>query len=96
MHAEPVDRATLDELAASLGQGFVAELAGTFLAEAPALLGALRRALADGDAESFRRAAHTLKSNAHTFGAAPLGARAPGHLARALSRARAGGRRQQG
>jgi len=89
MHADPVDRATLDELAASLGQGFVAELAGTFLAEAPALLGALRRALADGDAESFRRAAHTLKSNAHTFGAAELGARAKALEQGGLAHARA-------
>ena len=31
-----------------------------------------RRALEAGNAEQFRRAAHSLKSNANTFGAAPL------------------------
>ena len=36
----------------------------------------LRSARAAGDAERFRRAAHSLKTNAHTFGATALGARA--------------------
>ena len=89
MDTEPLDRATLDELTASLGSDFVRELAGTFGAEAPAMLGALRRALADGDAEAFRRAAHTLKSNAHTFGAAGLGARAKALEHGGLAHARA-------
>ena len=34
----------------------------------------LRGALAAGDADRFRRAAHSLKSNSHTFGATRLGA----------------------
>ena len=33
-----------------------------------------RRALRAGDAERFRRAAHSLKSNGNTFGATALGA----------------------
>ena len=37
------------------------------------MLGELRRAQAAGDADSFRRAAHSLKSNSHTFGASRLG-----------------------
>jgi histidine phosphotransfer protein HptB len=36
----------------------------------------MRSALAAGDAERFRRAAHSLKTNAHTFGASALGAKA--------------------
>jgi HPt (histidine-containing phosphotransfer) domain-containing protein len=48
---------------------FVAELIGDFLAALPAQLAALREAGADGDLEQLHRGAHTLKSNAATFGA---------------------------
>jgi HPt (histidine-containing phosphotransfer) domain-containing protein len=37
------------------------------------MLDDLRNALATSDAERFRRAAHSLKSNSMTFGALPLG-----------------------
>ena len=37
-----------------------------------AVLGEMRRALDEGDAEAFRRAAHSLKSNADSFGAARM------------------------
>ena len=40
------------------------------------MLAEMRAALAAGAAERFRRAAHSLKSNAHTFGAMALGAQA--------------------
>jgi HPt (histidine-containing phosphotransfer) domain-containing protein len=46
-------------------------LIDTFLA-APNLVSTVRRAVADGDAADLRRAAHTLKSNAATFGADTL------------------------
>ena len=36
----------------------------------------MRSALAAGDAERFKRAAHSLKSNSNTFGAHALGAMA--------------------
>jgi histidine phosphotransfer protein HptB len=52
----------------------VIELVQTFLEEAPVMLQELRDALATGDTDSFRRAAHSLKSNSLTFGALPLGA----------------------
>ena len=42
----------------------------TFLGEAPALVATLRSSQEGGDAELLRRAAHTLKSNGQTFGAA--------------------------
>ena len=40
------------------------------------MLAELRSARAAGDAERFRRAAHSLKSNSNTFGALALGAQA--------------------
>lgn len=71
-----IDRATLEELKDTAGAEFVAELADTFLEEAPLMLAELRSAQVAGDADRFRRAAHSLKSNSHTFGAAALGAMA--------------------
>ena len=52
------------------------ELVDTFLTEAPLMLAELRSALADGNSDRFRRAAHSLKSNSNTFGATALGAMA--------------------
>ena len=68
-----IDPATFAELQETAGAEFVAELVDTFLAEAPLMLDDLRSALAAGDADRFRRAAHSLKSNSHTFGALTLG-----------------------
>jgi HPt (histidine-containing phosphotransfer) domain-containing protein len=47
----------------------VSELIEQFVADAPALVAAARGGLESGDDEEVRRAAHTLKSNAATFGA---------------------------
>jgi DNA-binding response OmpR family regulator len=71
---EPIDRAVLSRLSASMGgdDEFVAELIDQFLADAPGYMAAAREALANGDAEAVRRAAHTLKSNAATLGANEL------------------------
>jgi HPt (histidine-containing phosphotransfer) domain-containing protein len=75
--AEPViDLATFQALQAATGADFVRELVGTFLSEAPAMLDDLRSAFAAGDAERFRRVAHSLKSNSNTFGAHGLAAMA--------------------
>jgi HPt (histidine-containing phosphotransfer) domain-containing protein len=73
MAAATIDPATFAELQASAGADFVKELIDTFLAEAPPMLAELKSALAAGQAEPFRRAAHSLKSNANTFGALALG-----------------------
>ena len=51
---------------------FVAELIDQFVTDSPALVAAARRGLEAGDADEVRRAAHTLKSNAATFGANEL------------------------
>ena len=71
-----IDVATFRALEESAGAEFVAELVDTFAAEAPLMLAELRDARAGGDAERFRRAAHSLKSNCNTFGALALGAKA--------------------
>ena len=76
MTAPTIDAATFVELQASAGADFVDELVNTFLEEAPIMLAEMKSALAAGQAEPFRRAAHSLKSNAHTFGALVLGATA--------------------
>jgi len=72
MTQSTIDAATFEELKATAGADFVRELVDTFLADAPEMLKGLRQALEDGDAERFRRVAHTLKSNSNTFGAATL------------------------
>ena len=74
MTESTIDIATFEALKESAGGEFVLELVDTFLVEAPAMLGDLRSALAAGDADRFRRAAHSLKSNSMTFGALTLGA----------------------
>lgn len=72
MTSPTIDVATFAELKETAGADFVRELVDTFLEEAPAMLGELRAALGAGDAELFRRTAHSLKSNANTFGAVTL------------------------
>jgi HPt (histidine-containing phosphotransfer) domain-containing protein len=69
-----LDPKTIDELLDSVGgdRAFLAELVDEFLADAPRQLESLRSAIASGDSETARRAAHTLKSTARTFGALAL------------------------
>ena len=73
---ETIDRAVFSELQATAGADFVVELLNTFFEEAPRMLAELRAAQAGSAADRFRRAAHSLKTNAYTFGAAALGAAA--------------------
>jgi HPt (histidine-containing phosphotransfer) domain-containing protein len=75
----PINLATFKELQDTAGAEFVLELVDTFCEEAPQMLKDMRSALAGGDADALRRAAHSLKSNSHTFGADKLG-----EMARAL------------
>ncbi len=72
MTAGEVDRTVFEELKQMSGADFLGELVDTFLDEAPKLIAQLRSAHGAGDAEAFRRAAHSLKSNAATFGANQL------------------------
>jgi histidine phosphotransfer protein HptB len=73
---ETIDRSVLDELSASLGEDFVGELIDTFIEEAPGMFHEMRQALSDSDVDSFRRVAHSLKTNAATFGATELAEKA--------------------
>ena len=75
--SEPtIDPATFAALQDMAGPEFADELVATFLEEAPTMFADLRASLAATDAESYRRAAHSLKSNANTFGATTLAAMA--------------------
>jgi histidine phosphotransfer protein HptB len=67
-----IDQTVFNELKDTAGPEFVAELVGTFLEEAPTMLADLRSARSAGDADVFRRAAHSLKSNSATFGATEM------------------------
>jgi len=73
MNEPLIDVATYRALQEAAGEEFVSELVETFLQEAPGMLADLRDARANSDAERFRRAAHSLKSNCNTFGAIALG-----------------------
>ena len=72
MSEAPIDLAVFEELQATTGPEFTVELIETFLEEAPGMIAELRTARADGDNERFQRAAHSLKTNANTFGAVRL------------------------
>jgi CheY-like chemotaxis protein len=72
--APALDAAVLQQLRETLGEPTTAEIIGTFLGEGPALVATLRRSVEQADADALRRAAHTLKSNAATFGGAALAA----------------------
>jgi HPt (histidine-containing phosphotransfer) domain-containing protein len=81
-----IDQAVFERLAATMGGAFVVELIDTFREDAREQIATLRRALAATDLETFRRAAHSLKSTSESLGASGLA-----DLARELeSQARAG------
>ena len=67
-----IDRVTFDELKQMSGEDFINELIDTFLEDAPKMIAEIKSALAANNADSFRRAAHSMKSNAATFGAVQL------------------------
>jgi HPt (histidine-containing phosphotransfer) domain-containing protein len=67
-----IDQATFDELKQMSGEDFINELIDAFLDDAPSMIKNIQEALVTKDVESFRRNAHSLKSNANTFGAVEL------------------------
>ncbi|MCE9644661.1 MAG: Hpt domain-containing protein [Chloroflexi bacterium] len=69
-----LDLNTFQELKDATGADYIAELIDAFLDDAPNLFTQMNSARMTGDAETFRRAAHSLKSNAATFGAMELSA----------------------
>jgi CheY-like chemotaxis protein/HPt (histidine-containing phosphotransfer) domain-containing protein len=71
-----IDQKAFDELVASTGGDaeFLGELLDTYFTDAPMLIAQMRTSLASSDAETFRRAAHSLKSNSASLGALMLSA----------------------
>ena len=69
-----INPATFNELKQMSGEDFINELIDAFLEDAPNMIDAMQTALAAKDVESFRRNAHSMKSNANTFGATELAA----------------------
>lgn len=72
MTQDVIDMAVYDDLKEAAGDEFIVELVTAFLDEAPSMFTELRTALDTGDADGFRRAAHSIKSNANIFGAHAL------------------------
>jgi len=69
-----IDQTTFEELKQMSGEDFINELIDAFLDDAPNMIQNMESALEARDVESFRRNAHSLKSNANTFGAMELAA----------------------
>jgi two-component system, sensor histidine kinase and response regulator len=64
--------ARLERLGAAAGEDLLGQLAALFLADAQARVGALRLALAEGDAAAVVRSAHTLTGSSGNLGATEL------------------------
>jgi len=79
-----IDRAVFEALKDSIGDDFIGELVSTFGEETPLMITNMHQALSDRDADTFRREAHSMKTNAATFGATGLAelAKTLEHLAR--------------
>ena len=69
-----IDITTFNELKEMSGEDYINELIDAFLDDAPDMIRNMRIALEAKDVESFRRNAHSMKSNAATFGANGLAA----------------------
>ena len=67
-----IDQTIFEELKQMSGEDFINELIDTFLEDAPKMIAEIKSALNTKDADAFRRAAHSMKSNAATFGASQL------------------------
>lgn len=67
-----VDRSRLDEMADELGSELIVDLIDILFEEAPKHLATMEQAAREGDADSLRRAAHTVKSSVAQLGAEGL------------------------
>lgn len=64
-----IDMPTYNQLKEQMGADFIAELIDTYNTETQALIDQLGQALASGEAASFGRYAHSIKSSSASFGA---------------------------
>jgi PAS domain S-box-containing protein len=71
-----INRGALDQLLESVDgdRGFLNEMLAAYCQDAPKQIAEAKRALAAGDADTLRRAAHSLKSTSASFGALRLSA----------------------
>ena len=69
MTQDLIDPSVFQELQEAMGEDFAAELLETFLSDADTMFADLNTAATAGDTDAYRRASHSLKSNADTFGA---------------------------
>lgn len=67
-----IDPALYQELQEAMGAEFAAELLDTFLGDAKNMFADLQNAVEAADVDGYRRASHSIKSNAQTFGAEVL------------------------
>lgn len=97
MSENPIDQTVFDELVNMVSADFVGEIIDTFLEDGPDLIEQLKQTLGSSAVDEFRRAAHSMKSNAATFGAQQLSDLAKGleELAKADNLAGAGNRIQE-
>ena len=74
MTHKPLDIDVLNALLDSVGgdHEFLQDLVETFFQDAPLQFSSMQTALEQNDPETFRRAAHSLKSNSASFGATHL------------------------
>ncbi len=73
-----IDQEILNNLLVAVGGDgeFLAELLETYFTDTPQQFSTMHEALSSGNAEDFRRAAHSLKSNSANFGAMALSQKA--------------------
>ena len=64
-----IDLPTFNDLKELMGADFIGELIDTYIEETAGVIGQLRQALAAGDADAFRRLAHSIKSSSASLGA---------------------------
>jgi histidine phosphotransfer protein HptB len=76
MATDCIDLAIFENLKEMMGADFIGELVDTYLQDSPEMLRQMRQSLESQDADTFRRAAHSLKSNSANFGAMQLSAMA--------------------
>jgi HPt (histidine-containing phosphotransfer) domain-containing protein len=69
-----IDSTAFEQFRATIGPEFLSELLATFVEDSQELLESMRRAVGEQDIDVLKRAAHSLKSNAASFGAVTLAA----------------------
>jgi len=71
-----IDPVVFESLKATMGEDFVGELVDIYFSETADLIEKLKIAMEEEDANSFRRAAHSIKSSSASMGALEFSAQA--------------------